>query len=227
MTSVGKKFVMALTGLALTFFVITHLAGNLQLFLPHGDAFNRYAEGLASLGPILYVAEVGLLAFILFHAVSGILLKLDHAAARGGVGYSRFKSKGKPSRHSTSTRSMIITGVILLVFIILHIAQFKFGPGVAEGYVATVDGKEVRDLHRLVVETFRQPIWAVGYMGVMVLLGLHLRHGFWSAFQSLGLMSPRLSGVISLVGVVLALLLAVGFLGIPLWILVDPMGVYG
>ena len=122
---------------------------------------------------------------------------------------------------------MIITGVILLVFIILHIAQFKFGPGVAEGYVATVDGKEVRDLHRLVVETFRQPIWAVGYMGVMVLLGLHLRHGFWSAFQSLGLLSPRLSGVISLVGVVLAALLAVGFLGIPLWILVDPMGVYG
>jgi succinate dehydrogenase / fumarate reductase cytochrome b subunit len=227
MTSVGKKFVMALTGLALTFFVITHLAGNLQLFLPQGDAFNRYAEGLASLGPILYVAEVGLLAFILFHAVSGILLKLDHAAARGGVVYSRFKSKGKPSRHSTSTRSMIITGVILLVFIILHIAQFKFGPGVAEGYVATVDGKEVRDLHRLVVETFRQPIWAVGYMGVMVLLGLHLRHGFWSAFQSLGMINPRLSGVISLVGVVLALLLAVGFLGIPLWILVDPMGVYG
>ncbi len=227
MTSVGKKFVMALTGLALTFFVITHLAGNLQLFLPHGEAFNRYAEGLASLGPILYVAEVGLLAFIIFHAVSGILLKLDHASARGPVGYSRFKSKGKPSRHSTSTRSMIITGVVLLIFIILHIAQFKFGPGVAEGYVATVDGKEVRDLHRLVVETFRQPIWAVGYMGVMVLLGLHLRHGFWSAFQSLGMMNPRLSGVISLVGVVLALLLAVGFLGIPLWILVDPMGVYG
>jgi succinate dehydrogenase / fumarate reductase cytochrome b subunit len=122
---------------------------------------------------------------------------------------------------------MIITGVILLVFIILHIAQFKFGPGVAEGYVATVDGKEVRDLHRLVVETFRQPIWAVGYMGVMVLLGLHLRHGFWSAFQSLGMINPRLSGVISLIGVALALLLAVGFLGIPLWILVDPMGVYG
>ncbi len=225
-STVGKKVLMAITGLALTLFVIVHLAGNLQLFLKDGSKFNAYAHSLESLGGLLYVAEAGLLFFILAHAVNGILIKGSHWAARGDVRYSRYQTKGAPSRQNLSTQSMIVSGLTILGFLVVHISHFKFGPGVAEGYVTQIQGAEVRDLHRLVVETFRQPGWALGYMGVMVLLGLHLRHGFWSAFQSLGAMSPRLSPVISVIGVVLAVLLALGFLGIPAWILVDPMGVY-
>jgi succinate dehydrogenase / fumarate reductase cytochrome b subunit len=225
-STVGKKLVMAITGLALTLFVITHLAGNLQLFLKDGTKFNQYAHMLQSLGWLLYVAEAGLLFFVLAHAVNGILIKGKNWSARGEVKYSRYRTKGSPSLQNLSTHSMIVSGLTILVFLVIHISHFKFGKNIAEGYVTTINGVEVRDLHRLVVETFKQPVWALGYMGVMVLLGLHLRHGFWSAFQSLGAMSPRLSSLIYALGVVLAILLALGFLGIPLWILVDPMGVY-
>ena len=86
---------------------------------------------------------------------------------------------------------MIVSGVFLLFFIVFHVWQFKYGAGISEGYVATVDGNEVRDLYRLVAETFRNPLFAGLYMIAMVVLGFHLRHGFWSAFQSLGVVNER------------------------------------
>ena len=225
-STVGKKFIMAITGLGLTVFVILHLAGNLQLFLKDGSKFNAYSEQLASFGWLLYAAEAGLLFFILTHAINGILVKSRNMGARGPVGYSNYKSKGGPSLQNSSTRTMIITGSVLLIFLVIHIKHFKFGPGIESGYVTDLHGKQVRDLHRLVIETFRSPAWAFGYAAVMFLLGMHLRHGIWSAFQSLGANNPRLSPVIYTVGAILGILLALGFLAIPIWIYLDPMGVY-
>ena len=113
---------------------------------------------------------------------------------------------------------MIFTGSLLLVFIIFHVWTFKFGPGISEGYVTIVNEEPARDLYRLVVETFKNPLYVVGYSVVMILLGLHLRHGFWSAFQSLGAIRPSARRTLRLVGSVIALLLTIGFLSIPIYI---------
>jgi succinate dehydrogenase / fumarate reductase cytochrome b subunit len=113
---------------------------------------------------------------------------------------------------------MIFTGSILLLFIVGHVWTFKFGPGMAEGYVTMIDGEPSRDLYRLVIETFKNPVYVIGYTVVMALLGVHLRHGFWSAFQSLGAIKPSARKTMQSAGIVVALLLAVGFLSIPLYI---------
>jgi succinate dehydrogenase / fumarate reductase cytochrome b subunit len=216
-SSVGQKFVMSLTGLGLVGFVITHLLGNLALYRKDGAPFNAYAHMLEGLGGLLYAAEIGLVAIFVIHVVTAIGLKLNHSAARP-VGYRKLQSKGAPSRWNLSSVSMIFTGLLLLAFLILHIWQFKFGPGAAQGYVAQVQGHEMRDLHRLVVETFQSPFFVGIYVFAMLVLGLHLRHGFWSAFQSLGALNPRVSPAVSALGVAVAVVLSAGFLFIPLWI---------
>ena len=115
---------------------------------------------------------------------------------------------------------MAITGIILLVFLVIHLWSFKFGPGGPgnpdPAYVTTVDGVEMRDLAKLVYEKFSHASYAFGYTAVMLLLALHLRHGIWSAFQSLGAMRPSLKGTVYVAGAVLGLLIAVGFIAAPL-----------
>ncbi len=216
-SSVGQKFFMALTGLALVGFVITHLLGNLTLLSPSADAFNLYAHKLESLGDLLELAEVGLFAAFVIHIVTAIRIKLMNSAARP-QGYRMARSKGKPSRWSWGTNHMIVSGLLLLAFLVLHIWQFKFGPSEAEGYVASYAGAEVRDLHRLVVETFQSPVWVGVYVGVMIFLGMHLWHGFWSAFQSLGAMRPRYAPLVSALAVFIAIALALGFVILPIYL---------
>ena len=101
-----------------------------------------------------------------------------------------------------------------MIFLILHLWSFKFGTY----YETTLNGEPVRDLARLVTEKFQSPWYAFGYVAMMLLLSLHLRHGIWSALQSLGAMSPRLSPLIYTVGAIIGLLIAVGFFVLPLWI---------
>jgi succinate dehydrogenase / fumarate reductase cytochrome b subunit len=222
-SSIGQKFLMALSGLGLVGFVITHLAGNLALYLPDGAPFNAYAAQLESFGKLLYVAEIGLIFIFVLHIVTAIRTKAANRAARPEA-YRSLKSKGGESRFGFAANNMIITGLVLLVFVILHVWQFKYGPGIAEGYTTTINGVEHRDLHRLVVETFQNPIFVGLYVAVMLLLGAHLRHGFWSAFQSLGALNPRISPSINALGIALAVLLSAGFLGIPLWIFFTTAG---
>ena len=213
-SQVGRKVLTGITGLGLTFFVLVHMAGNLSYF-GGNDAYNAYAHKLLSLGPILYIAELGLLAFFVFHIVLGVSIAIGKQKARK-QGYKRYKTVGGKSRQTLSSRSMIITGIILGVFLVLHLISFKFGAY----YESTemVDGKPVRDLARLLNEKFQSPLYAFGYSGVMVLLALHLRHGVWSAFQSLGATNPRLTPLIYVLGALLGILIAVGFFILPLWI---------
>lgn len=217
-SSVGRKLLMALTGIFLVLFVVLHLAGNLFLYKTDGGAsFNAYAAGLDSLGNLKSVAEVGLVALFGAHIVMALLLKVNHRAARP-VGYDKgLRSKRGHSRSNVSSRNMIITGSALLAFLILHILQFRLGPKQADGYVTQINGHEAHDLYRVVYEAFQTP-WVVGvYLLAMLMLGFHLRHGFWSAFQSLGAMNARLTKPVYAAGVALAIVLAFGFLGIPLW----------
>ncbi len=215
-SSLGKKLLNGATGVLLLLFIVGHLLGNLTIFAGK-DALNGYAATTHSLGGLLIAVELALGAVFLVHAVSAILVWRDNRRARS-VRYSVMRSQGGSSKQTLASRSMIVTGLVLLVFLIIHLWQFRFGPGEAQGYVATLDGRQVWDLHRIVVETFKQPVWVAFYMAVMVLLGFHLRHGFWSAFQSIGALNPRLRPIAFSAGVVFAVVIAVGFFVLPLFV---------
>ena len=216
-SSVGKKIVSAGTGLLLVLYVIAHLIGNLQLLRGDPVPFNEYAHFLESLGVFLFIIELALLAVFLFHILMGVMVWLDKLKARP-QGYIKTADAGDPSKKTWSSKNMIITGIILAVFTTYHVITFKYGPGVSKGYVTVINGVEMRDLYRLVVESFQNVYIMLGYVICMILLGLHLRHGFWSAFQSLGVQHPRLVPIIYGVGYLLAFVLAIGFLFIPIYI---------
>ncbi|NGP77091.1 succinate dehydrogenase cytochrome b subunit [Balneolaceae bacterium YR4-1] len=211
-SQVGRKILTGITGIGLIIFIIGHLAGNLSLF---GDAsaFNEYTYALESMGVLLYIVEAGLAFFFLLHAYIGISIWWNRRKARP-EGYNKYQTKGGPSHQSWASKSMIFTGIVLLVFLVIHIDTFKFGE------TATVmnDGTQMRNLKALVIDTFQNPIYAFGYTLVMILLGFHLKHGFWSAFTSLTMKHKKYSAVIYSIGIIFAILMAVGFLFIPLYI---------
>lgn len=216
-SSVGKKFLMALTGLAMVIFLIEHLSGNLLLFSQNPDPYNQFSHFLIGLGWLLIAAELGLIAILLFHMISAIAISIGKKKARP-VAYAKTGNAGEPSKKTFSSKTMIWTGLLTFVFIAIHLKTFKFGPAEAEGYVRTVDGVQMRDLHTLVWDVFQNPIYVAWYVGTLIFLGFHLRHGFWSAFQSLGVNHPRYTPIIYSVGILVAIIISVGFLGIPLWI---------
>ena len=207
---IGKKIITGITGLGLSLFVLFHMAGNLTL-LASSEAYNKLAHFLDSLGILLYAIEFILLGLAIFHLVIGISIRLNTIKARP-IGYTQIKSAGDPSKQSISSRSMAITGSILLGFLILHLASFKFGTY----YTTVIDGVEMRNLSRLVIEKFHNPVYAFGYAGVMIVLALHLRHGIWSAWQSIGLLNSKVSPFVYAIALILAILIATGFIVLPL-----------
>ena len=217
-TSVGRKILMAATGLGLFLFIIGHLVGNFTL-LVGPEAFNGYAHFLEHLahGWFIYAAEGGVVLFFLLHAFSGVKVYRQNRQARR-VGYHMEAHAGGASKKTWASRSMILTGPVILVFVVLHVWHFKFGPNVAEGYAAEVHGQAMRDLYQLVIEEFNKAPMTAAYVLVMVLLGLHLRHGFWSALQSLGLTNRRTLPALVTLSVVLGTVLAFGFIYIPIHI---------
>lgn len=208
-SSVGQKYVMSISGISIVLFVIVHLLGNLTLYSgTDGVAFNQYADALHSLGPLLTVAELGLLAVFLLHIVWAFRISLQNRKARG-VSYDQgIRTKGGPSNLSPASRNMFATGVVLLVFLIVHVGNFRFGKYFTERASAS----------EVVVETFKNPFMVVFYVVCIAFLGFHLRHGFWSALQSLGAMKPEWSKAIYTIGLLIGALLALGFLGIPLYV---------
>lgn len=212
-SSIGKKFLMGLTGLLLVGFVVMHLLGNILLFNDNPDPFNKYSHTLINLGALLYVVEAGLVLFFIIHIFTGVSVWRTNKKARPER-YKVLKSAGYPSRQNVSSRSMIYTGGVLGVFIVLHIITFKYGPY----YTTMVDGVEMRDLYRLVQEVFQSPLYVGWYVFAMIFLGFHLRHGFWSAFQSLAFYHPKYTPIIYGIGYTLAVVLATGYVAIPVWI---------
>lgn len=212
-SQVGRKILTGVTGLGLIIFIILHLLGNLQLF---GDAhaFNEYTYALESLGWILYMLEAGLVVAFLLHAYLGISIWLKRRKARP-EGYEKYQSKGGPSHQTWASKSMIFTGIVLLVFLVIHLDTFKFA---ATDMITLPSGEEARDLKTLVIATFQKPGYTFGYTAVMILLGFHLGHGFWSAFTSLSMKHNQYSALIYTIGIIFAVLMAVGFLFIPLYI---------
>jgi succinate dehydrogenase / fumarate reductase cytochrome b subunit len=204
-STIGRKVLMGATGLLLIGFLVAHLAGNLLLFVGP-EAFNDYSEALVS-NPLIYVAELGLLGLFVAHLASGIAVTLQNRAARP-IGYHHQASAGHTSHKSIASSTMILSGVVVLAFVPLHLWTFKFGTH----YVSPTD-PGVRDLHRLVIEAFQQPLYAGWYVLAMIVIGFHLWHGFGSGLESLGVTSRK---PLRIVGQVLAVVLAGGFLLIPL-----------
>ncbi len=206
-SSIGKKQLMAVSGLAWAGFVLGHFIGNTPLLFGEAkaEAFNKYAHFLASLGGALYVVEVILLLLLCMHFVLAFKTRIENKKARP-IGYlvnANSGDRGFASFH------MPITGVLILIFIIVHLITFKWGKGF-ETVMVTYDGVEMRDLYACVAYWFSQAWYAVFYLVVMVALGLHLGHGVGSALQTFGLNHPRYNGLIKKVSVCYAILIGGG-----------------
>lgn len=212
-TSVGSKFLVALTGLSLVGFLIAHLAGNLLILLGP-EKFNGYSHALIS-NPLVIPAELGLVALLLVHVFKAVQHVMRGRTARPHP-YTTQVRAGGPSRKTLSSTTMMISGLILLIFLIIHIATLKYGPVYMTAGVGTEPA--VRDLYRLVVEVFQSPGMVIFYVIAMSVVGLHLRHGISSAFQSLGLMTPGWTATVLKGGLGLAVILAVGFAVLPVWV---------
>ena len=212
-STIGKKIIMALSGLFLLLYLIIHLAGNLTILTGNPELLNKYAHTLESTGWVLYIVEAILAAGFLIHIISGTMVWWENRKARP-QGYVKHRSKGTPSRQTISSRTMIYTGAVIVIFAIIHVRSFKYGD-IPE---SVIDGVAMRDFYSVVVSAFQDMWTVIGYVTVMVFLGFHLRHAFWSAFQSLGAMTPRLTPVVYAIGVILAIVLSVGFIFIPIWV---------
>ena len=211
-SQVGRKLITGITGLGLVLFIIVHLIGNLTYFAGQ-EAYNQYSHFLHETGWLLHLARAGLLVFFLFHVVLGLSIWLNKRKARP-EGYKSYASRGEPSRQGWSARSMIFTGVILFVFVVFHLNTFALG----DHDTATHGGVEMTDIYTSMSKVFQSEFYVVFYLAVMILLGMHLRHGVWSSFQSLGWTSPKSSPVIYSIAYVFGVVIAVGFISLPLYI---------
>lgn len=207
-SSVGQKFLVAITGLGLSGFVLAHMLGNLLLFVS-ADAYNLYGHKLTST-PLIYVAEVGLIAFFLTHLTLTMKLTRENRISRP-VTPSQLPSVAV-KRSSFASRTMALSGLVVLSFVILHLVTFKFGTY----YETTVDGVVMRDLYRLVAEWFQVEWYTAFYLFCLVLLFTHLSHGFTAAFQSLGLQSSH-NHWLQRIGLAFAVLVGGGFFIQPLY----------
>jgi succinate dehydrogenase / fumarate reductase cytochrome b subunit len=206
--SIGKKAVVALTGIVLFGFVIAHMLGNLQVFLGR-EALNGYARSLQALGALLWVARLVLLASVIAHIVASLQLVREAQAARP-VAY-RYK---KSIATNYAARTMKFSGPLLAVFILYHLAHFTV-PGIAMGAYA----HDPHDVYANVVNGFRVP-WVTGiYLVGQILLGLHLYHGAWSLFQTLGLNHPRYNSWRVALPRTVAMIVVLGNLAMPLAVL--------
>jgi succinate dehydrogenase / fumarate reductase cytochrome b subunit len=202
LASITKKALMALTGLAWFLYVMLHLLGNLLLWAG-AETYNEYAHKLVS-NPLIYPAEIGLLVFLLVHVFSAWRVTNENNKARP----QPYIMKTTTGNSSFASRTMWYGGVILLLFIIIHVWMFKFGDHAGE-----------HGLWGLVVRSFKNPLITLGYILVMIPLGLHLSHGFASALQTLSALQPRWHAGLRQAGKILGRVLAIGYILLPIWAL--------
>jgi len=200
-TSVGKKLMMAVTGLFFCVFLVLHLAGNLTIYMGK-DAFNSYAEHLHSLGPLLTLAEWGLLIFAIIHISSGLLLFYQNFKARP----TRYAVNKRAGGRTLGSATMPYTGVILLLFVIIHLFNFHF-----------VD-KTHTTIFQIVSNAFAQPSYVLIYTFAMITAAVHVSHGFWSAFQTLGADHPKYTPLLRGLSLVFCLIVGIGFGFIPVYV---------
>lgn len=203
----GKKVVMAVTGAMMFGFVIGHLLGNLQVF-EGPEKINAYAHFLHTIGEVLWIVRITLIAAILLHITATVQLALRNKKARP-VGYSRKQAINS----SYASRTMYWSGPIVLAFIIFHLLQFT--AGYIHPEAVFIEG----DVYHNLVAGFS--VWwvSVWYIFAITLLGFHLRHGLWSMFQSVGIAHPRHTLVLKNLALAIATLIVLGYISIPISVL--------
>jgi succinate dehydrogenase / fumarate reductase cytochrome b subunit len=203
-SSIGRKIVMGLTGLLLVGFLVEHLHGNLKL-LEDGDgrAFDEYVAFLGGFGPLLLLAELGLAALFLAHIYLAFRLTLENFQARR----QKYAVRNNRGAITLGSATMFYTGALILGYLIKHLLDFRFHARFFDAPAA------------LVKETLSQPRHGVVYIAAALIVGVHLSHGFKSAFQSLGVGHPRLYPLLHKLGILVAVLFALGFASIPAYFL--------
>jgi succinate dehydrogenase / fumarate reductase cytochrome b subunit len=208
-STVGTKLLIGLTGLALFVYLILHLVGN-ALFFAGPGTFNKYSHALIS-NPLIIPIEIGLLLIFLVHVYKTITNYFSNTAARP-IGYEQKEYAGHTSRKSVASSTMIFSGLLTLLFVMIHVKQFKYGTW----YEIASEGGSVRDLARLEIEVFQHPLWVAFYAICTAVVGLHLRHGIASGFQSIGLDHPTYTRKLTTWGLVLAIIIGGGLALIPI-----------
>jgi succinate dehydrogenase / fumarate reductase cytochrome b subunit len=201
-SSIGKKLVMACTGLIFCLFLVVHLIGNLTIY-SGGGAFNAYSERLRSLGLVINVIEVGLVVCALLHIFFAILLYFENLWARP-VGYVMKKSAGG---QTISSRIMPYTGLYMIIFVVIHLFTFRF-----------VDRTQ-QNIFEIISHLFSKPGYVIFYVLTTVVAAFHVKHGLWSAFQTIGADHPKYMPLIQGASLIFSLIVGVGFGSIPLFIL--------
>ncbi len=212
-SSIGQKFVMALTGLFLILFLAVHLAGNLQLLKDDGgEAFNTYAHFMTT-NPLIKTISYLLYAFILLHTVQGLLLWRYNRAARGNQRYAVAFTRPE----ERPARNMAWLGIVIFVFILIHLYQFWFQMHWGDLSVLTYASypHPVKDLYSLVKATYQDAIFVIFYVVCMGVIALHLWHGFWSSFQTLGLGHRKYTPLVRFVGMAYSVIIPLLFAVIP------------
>ena len=209
-SSLGKKYLMAITGLFLCSFLVIHFLGNITLYTDPVQ-FNEYTRFMSS-NPIIRVMEIVLVAGFLTHIIDAIMLTRANKKAQP-VKYAMDKKQS-----SWYSRNMGLTGSVILAFLMLHLQSFwygyKFG---SPAYATDSAGLPIKDMYTMVLEAFGE-FWYSGlYVIAITLLGIHLNHGFQSAFQSVGLRHKKYTPTIKMLGTAFSILITLGFISFPIY----------
>jgi succinate dehydrogenase / fumarate reductase cytochrome b subunit len=208
-STVGKKFLMAFTGLFLCLYLVVHVSGNLLLFKQDGGvAFDTYAEILPSIF-IIRIIEIVLFLVFIGHIFTGTVLWIRNKRARP-IQYEEFQAN---ENSSLSSRTMFLTGSIVFIFLVIHLRSFYFPSRFAH---------EINpSMYALVKTAFSSPVYSLFYVFAMALLGFHLRHGFQSAFQSFGIKHTKYAALIEAVAVLFWLIIPILFASMPIYFLLN------
>jgi len=212
---IGKKLVMAATGAMLVVYIVGHLLGNLQIYAGP-EQLNRYAAFLHVHTGLLWGARMAMIAAVVLHIYSSFLLWLDKRRARP-VAY--VKKDDVPA--SYASRTMMWSGPIIGAFVVFHILHLTTG-SVGLGYraPAEIQGAEAFYAYQNVVSGFRHPAVSIAYIFAIVLLSMHLYHGLWSMFQTVGVNHPRYTPILKHTAHAATLLIAGGYVSIPLYVMI-------
>jgi succinate dehydrogenase / fumarate reductase, cytochrome b subunit len=214
-SSIGRKFIMSLTGIFLILFLIIHLIGNLQLLADDGGKqFNLYAFFMTT-NPLIKTTSYLLYFFILLHAVQGWLIMKANKNAKGAKNYE-VKVTNSKSTSSFSSTNMGWLGTIIFAFLLLHLYQFWLQMKLGTLPLVVYDGVVIKDLYTPVAIAYANPVYVIIYVVAMIVIGIHLYHGFQSAFQTLGLNHKKYTPFIKGLGKIYSLIVPLGFALIPL-----------
>lgn len=205
-SSLGKKLLMALSGLFFCLFLLVHMGGNMLMFIS-ADAFNTYTL-IMSTGKATPVLEVLMVVLFLVHIYTSATLTIENRAARP-VKYAMDVSAGKRTFMSSN---MFITGSVILIFVVLHLIHFKYGEWTNDPSMS-----DLPTMYALVAMSFTNVFYALGYALAVLVLGFHLNHAFQSAFQTLGLNHNKYTPFIQKLGTLYAIVIALGFASFPVF----------